>query len=115
MRISDWSSDVCSSDLTETMLAGADIDDLEGRARSIKENSALRSRIIETLVATRAPRSPSTHVEGQIYEGFPGPDDEIRMANFHNVGWGDAAAIVQEFDDERLRIFGRRLIYFGGR
>jgi len=102
-------------DATETMLDGADIDDLEGRARSIKENTALRSRIIETLVATRAPRSPSTHVEGQIYEGFPGPDDEIRMANFHNVGWGDAAAIVREFDDERLRIFGRRLIYFGGR
>ena len=102
-------------DATETMLDGADIDDLEGRARSIKENTALRSRIIETLVATRAPRSPSTHVEGQIYEGFPGRDDEIRMANFHNVGWGNAAAIVREFDDERLRTFGRRLIYFGGR
>lgn len=102
-------------DASEAMLDGADIDYLEGRARSIKENPALRSRIIDAFVATRAPRSPSTHVEGQIYEGFPGPDDEIRMSNFHDVGWEDAAAIVREFDDERLRIFGRRLIYFGGR
>jgi exodeoxyribonuclease-1 len=54
-------------------------------------------------------------VEGQIYDGFPSPDDQIRMANFHDVCWGDAAAIVREFDDERLRIFGRRLVYFGGR
>ena len=102
-------------DAPELMLDGADIDDLEGRARNIKDNAALRSRVIETFVATRAPRSPSTHVEGQMYEGFPSRDDESRMSNFHDVGWGDAVAIVREFDDERLRIFGRRLIYFGGR
>ncbi|MFO1089368.1 Exodeoxyribonuclease I subunit C [Roseomonas rosea] len=102
-------------DAPDAMLDGADIDDLERRARSIKEDTALRSRIIEAFVATRARRSPSSHVEGRIYEGFPGRDDEDRMAKFHTVGWGEAAAIVQEFDDERLRVFGRRLIYYGGR
>jgi exodeoxyribonuclease-1 len=54
-------------------------------------------------------------VEGQIYDGFPGSDDEIRMANFHNASWSDAAAIVRDFDDQRLQAFGRRLIYFGHR
>ncbi|MQB43197.1 exonuclease domain-containing protein [Rhizobium sp. ICMP 5592] len=102
-------------DAPEAMLNGADIDDLECRARSIKEDQAFRFRVISTFVAMREPRSPSTHVEGQIYDGFPGPDDEIRLANFHEASWGDAAAIVRDFDDERLRIFGRRLIYFGGR
>jgi exodeoxyribonuclease-1 len=102
-------------DAPDAMLDGADIDDLERRARSIKEDKALRSRIIETFLATRARRSPSSHVEGRIYEGFPSRDDENRMAKFHTVGWGEAAAIVQEFDDERLRVFGRRLIYYGGR
>src|SRR3546814_8967357 len=29
MRISDWSSDVCSSDLLEVALAGLDVDDLQ--------------------------------------------------------------------------------------
>lgn len=97
------------------MLDGADVSDLEDRARSIKENAALRSRIIETFVATRVPRPPCAHVEGQIYDGFPGRDDEGRMARFHEVVWEDAATIVREFDDERLRIFGRRLMYFGAR
>src|SRR3546814_18637489 len=60
-------------DATETMLAGADIDDLEGRARSIKENSALRSRIIETLVATRAPRSPYRSEERRVGTEGVGP------------------------------------------
>jgi exodeoxyribonuclease-1 len=102
-------------DAHEAMLNGSDIDDLEGRARTIKEDAAFRSRIISIYAATREPRVPSVHVEGQIYDGFPGSDDEIRMANFHNASWSDAAAIVRDFDDQRLQAFGRRLIYFGHR
>lgn len=102
-------------DAPEGMLNGSDIDDLEGRARIIKEDAAFRSRIISIYAATREPRVPSVDVEGQIYDGFPGSDDEIRMANFHNASWSDAAAIVREFDDQRLQTFGRRLIYFSYR
>lgn len=97
------------------MLNGADIDELEDRARRIKEDAAFRSRVISLYLAARESRSPSLHVEGQIYDGFPGPDDERRIANFHDASWQEALAIVQDLDDERLRIFGRRLIYFDGR
>lgn len=102
-------------DASETMFNGVDIDDLEARARAIKEDVTLHSRIISSYVATREPRKPSIHVEGQIYDAFPGRDDEIRMANFHDASWSEASGIVRDFDDERLRIFGRRLIYFGRR
>lgn len=99
----------------DLMLDGADIDELEDRARHIKENAALRARIVSLYLAGRVPLSPSPHAEGQIYDSFPGPDDQRRMADFHDASWPEAVAIVDELDDERLRLFGRRLIYFHGR
>jgi len=102
-------------DASDAMLGGAGIDDLEACARRIKEDAAFCSRVISTYVAAREPRLPAVNVEQQIYDRFPGPDDERRMANFHHAGLPEALAIVQSFDDERLRAFGLRLIYFGGR
>ncbi|WP_018427722.1 exonuclease domain-containing protein [Hoeflea sp. 108] len=102
-------------DAPDQMLNGANLDDLEARAREMKEDAAFCARIVSSYVATREPRPPSIHAEGRIYEGFPGPDDEARMAAFHDASWPEALAIVQSFDDERLRTFGLRLIYFGGR
>jgi exodeoxyribonuclease-1 len=37
------------------------------------------------------------------------------MVAFHDAGWSEALSIVQGFDNERLRTFGLRLIYFGSR
>jgi exodeoxyribonuclease-1 len=102
-------------DAPDQMLNGVDLDSLEVRARRIKENSLFCARVVSSYVATREPRLSSPHVEGQIYDGFPGPDDEARMAAFHDASWPEALDIVQNFDDERLRTFGLRLIYFGGR
>lgn len=102
-------------DAPDRMLDGADLDDLEARARRIKEDPVLCARVVSSYLATRDPRQPSTHVEGQIYDGFPGPDDEGRMLSFHDASWPEALAIVQSLDDERLRTFGLRLIYFGAR
>lgn len=102
-------------DAPDLMLNGRDIDELEDCARRLREDAALRSRIISLYVAVREPYAPCLYVEGQIYNGFPGPDDERRIADFHDVSWLDALSIVRELDDQRLRVFGRRLIYFGRR
>jgi len=99
----------------ELMLNGANIDDLEARARHVREDAVFCSRIVASYVATREPRLPAMCVEEQIYDGFPGPDDELRMANFHEACWPEALGIVQGFDDKRLRTFGLRLVYLGGR
>jgi exodeoxyribonuclease-1 len=37
------------------------------------------------------------------------------MAGFHDASWPDALSIVLSFDDERLRTFRLRLVYFGSR
>ncbi len=102
-------------DAPDQMLNGIDLNELEARARRVKEDPVFSARLVTSYIATREPRLPSPHVEGQIYDGFPGPDDEARMVAFHDASWAEAFNIVQRLDDKRLRTFGLRLIYFGGR
>lgn len=99
----------------EHMLDGVSIDDAEDRARRTKGNAGLCARLIAAYVAGREPYTLSPHIEERIYNGFPGPDDEARMAAFHNAPWSERLAIVQSFEDERLRWFGLRLMYFEAR
>lgn len=97
------------------MLDGISIDDVEDRARRVKENAGLRARLVAAYTAAREPFALSAHIEERIYNGFPGPADEARIAAFHNARWEDRLVIVQSLEDERLRWFGLRLIYFEAR
>lgn len=102
-------------DAPEVMLGGADIDAIEARARRMKDDPALCSRLVSAYASTREPRIPSRHAEERLYDGFPGPQDEARMVEFHDADWRDRLSIVQSLDDERLRFFGLRLLYFEAR
>jgi exodeoxyribonuclease-1 len=62
------------------MLSGGSIDDLESRARRVKDDAALRDRLVLNYVASREPYPLSPHIEERIYKGFPGQNDEARMA-----------------------------------
>lgn len=93
------------------MLGGSSIDDIECRARWVKGDAGLCNRLVSNYMASRKPFPLSPHIEKRIYNGFPGPNDETRMAAFHKAPWSDRFAIVQSFEDERLRWFGLRLIY----
>lgn len=102
-------------DAPNLMLNGADPETIEAASRVVKGDSSLCTRIVAAYVSAREPFSRSPHVEEQLYDAFPSPDDEYRMSAFHDASWPDALSIVQSFDDERLRTFGLRLIYFGSR
>jgi exodeoxyribonuclease I len=103
-------------DAPDLMLNGVDLDTIETVSRRVRDDPQLCDRIVSAYVAGREPRPRSIHVEGQLYDGFPGPNDEARMAAFHDAtSWPEALSIVLSFDDERLRTFGLRLIYFGCR
>jgi exodeoxyribonuclease-1 len=102
-------------DAPEVMLDGVDIDAIEARARRLKDDPVLCSRLVLAYTSTREPRTPSAHVEDHLHDGFPGPQDETRMDEFHDADWADRLSIVQSFDDERLRFFGLRLLYFEAR
>lgn len=102
-------------DAPDQIRGGADLDEIEARARRVRDDPLFCARLVSAYVAARAPRLRSPHVEEQIYDGFPGPDDEARMVAFHDASWREALAIVQKLDDERLRTFGLRLMYFEAR
>lgn len=102
-------------DAPDLMLNGADLETIEARSRVVRDDPALCARIVAAYVSAREPFSRSPHVEMQLYDGFPGTDDEHRMSAFHDASWPEALSIVQSFDDKRLRTFGLRLIYFESR
>lgn len=102
-------------DAPEHMLKGGAIGEMEDRARRLKADIGLRARLIAGYIATREPHALSPHIEERIYNGFPSPADETRIAAFHNARWEDRLAIVQGIEDERLRWFGLRLIYIEAR
>ncbi len=98
-------------DAPEIMLMGIDVEIIEARARYVKENVDLSSRLVAAYLETREVRPPSPHIEERLYEKFPDRPDEARMAAFHKANWGDRLKIVQSFEDERLQSFGLRLLY----
>jgi len=83
----------------------------EGRARRIASDSGLRERINQALTNRYPPREQSVVVERRLYERFPGKADEQRMAAFQKATWGERARIADEFDDDRIRELGSRLVF----
>jgi hypothetical protein len=55
--------------------------------------------------------SRSLHVEKQIYDGFTQKADELLMDTFHEASWSDRHAIVEKFQDARLKMIGMQLIH----
>lgn len=102
-------------DAPQHMLEGGAIGAIEDRARRVKADIGLRARLVAAYIAAREPYALSPHIEERIYNGFPGPADEARIAAFQDARWDDRFAIVQGMEDERLRWFGLRLIYFEAR
>ncbi|RJL07294.1 exodeoxyribonuclease I [Paracoccus aestuarii] len=102
-------------DAPEHMLDGGSIGQIEDQARRVKADADLCTRLVAAYIAARDPYPLPPHLEDRIYNGFPGPDDEGRASAFHQASWPDRLAIVQSFEDERLKWFGLRLMYFEAR
>lgn len=90
-------------------VAGVAYDELVARHQFLIGNPALVERIIQ--LCARQTAQPSLHVEEQIYDGFPSASDSSRMVQFHAAQWCDRIAIVEQFEDTRLRAIGWRLVY----
>lgn len=80
-------------------------------ADRLEQDAALRERLIAAVIASRDEIEPSPHVEEQIYAGFIPDGDRARMDMFHLLPWENRVAIVDAFEDDRLRYHGYRLIH----
>ena len=84
----------------------------ERKAAVIRRNSALRERLCALMDAERKVAEPSPHLEEQIYDGFITDEDAPLLAEFHDASWDGRLAVTDRIADRRLRLFGRRLVYF---
>ena len=86
-------------------------EELARRTEFLKANEDFRRVLISSFQSMREEPESSPHVEERIYDGFFSKSDEMLMAQFHTVPWEDRIAIVERFEDERLRRMGQRLIH----
>jgi exodeoxyribonuclease-1 len=101
------------SDVLPEHLNGFDHAQLNAKAQMIFQNQVLVDRLMRAARKSEFLYEKSPHVERQIYDPpFFSAEDRSRMQLFHSVNWQDRVKIVSEFDDERLRRLGRRLIFY---
>ena len=86
-------------------------DELARRAELLQADEALCARLIRALLSIREKPEESAHVEKQLYSGFFSDADSARLNLFHRLPWEERPAIVAQFEDRRLRLIGRRLLY----
>ncbi len=86
-------------------------DELERRCAFLENDEALRERLMHSFEATRAEKAASPHIELRIYDGFWKKPDEILMTKFHAVPWENRREIVDQFQDDRLKLIGHQLIF----
>lgn len=85
--------------------------ELNRRAQRLRSDPALCEKLVAAYRATQEEKELSPHVEKQLYDGFFLPADQQRMARFHTLPWAERVELVEQFEDERLKIIGRNLIY----
>lgn len=84
---------------------------LEQRADMLRTGSEACERLVSAFESLKIEYPVSPHVEKQIYNGFIDQADEKLMNEFHEVEWSKRHAIVEKFQDTRLRTIGKRLIH----
>jgi exodeoxyribonuclease-1 len=88
-----------------------DLGELRSRAERLQRDTALRARLVAAFESQKVEYPVSPHVEKQIYAGFIQRADERLMDAFHEAEWSKRPAIVERFQDSRLRAIGKRLIH----
>lgn len=86
-------------------------DDAEARAREVKGDPALTSRLIAAYANAWPPREKPAFVEERIFDGFYGDEDSERTGWFHDRPWDDRPKLLDMFEDDRLPELAGRLIF----
>ena len=51
------------------------------------------------------------YAEESIYTKFTSKEDNVIMPTFHKAEWKEKFLVLQKFKDERLRYFGKKILY----
>ena len=89
---------------------------LKERAELIRENKDFANKISKVLDNEASERKDldsqeEIYAEESIYKKFTTKDDNAIMPIFHKADWKEKFLILQKFKDERLRYFGKKILY----
>tara|TARA_X000001036_G_scaffold206226_1_gene193823 strand:- start:148 stop:789 length:642 start_codon:yes stop_codon:yes gene_type:complete len=89
---------------------------LETRAKLLKENKEFAQKIIsikrsEVEEKEQSKSQEDLYNEESIYAKFTSTEDNKVMPEFHKVDWKKKLSVLNKFRDERLKYFGKKLIY----
>ncbi|WP_299752366.1 exonuclease domain-containing protein [uncultured Tateyamaria sp.] len=99
----------------EGLLGDLGIDALEDRASTIADDDELKHRLVEVYSNSREPFAEPTHIEEKLHGIWLSDADTARARQFHKTPWPDRYEIIQTMEDDRLREFGTRIIFFEAR
>ena len=89
---------------------------LQERAKLIRGNNEFAEKIstIKRLESEEKEQSKSQedlYEEESIYTKFTTAEDNKIMPEFHSVNWDKKPSVISKFKDERLKYFGKKLLY----
>ena len=80
------------------------------RARKVRENIKLQTRISELLASNQINYPPPKYLEQTVYSGFPSDADDLWMERFHTLPWEERSKILDGFEDTRYKELAERLV-----
>ena len=89
---------------------------LQERAKLIKENKELAKKVALVLDDEAREKQDfdtqeEMYAEESIYKKFTSREDNAIMPSFHKANWKEKFLVLQKFKDERLRYFGKKILY----
>ena len=89
---------------------------LKQRAKLIRENKEFARKVTTILDADAREKKEfdsqlDVYAEESIYTKFALADDSKIMPEFHSADWKDKFSVLQKFKDDRMRYFGKKILY----
>ena len=89
---------------------------IKKRAELVKSNEKFSQNILTVLreIAEEKEQLKSQediYAEESIYKKFTTKEDNAVMPAFHRADWKEKFLVLQKFKDERLRYFGKKILY----
>jgi exodeoxyribonuclease-1 len=86
------------------------------RAKLIKENKNFSKKVSmilneEAMEKHDFDSQEEVYAEESIYKKFTTREDNAIMPSFHKAEWKEKFLVLQKFKDERLRYFGKKILY----
>jgi len=89
---------------------------LQERAKLIRKNKDFINKVISILDYEASEKKDfdsqeEVYAEESIYKKFTTREDNAIMPAFHKADWKEKYLVLQKFKDERLRYFGKKILY----